>query len=159
MMEFFYLELMSIPAMLFLWFCSKVTFFKFFCLSDVGKDHNGQMRIKLNNMKFIIIINYQKDTMVNQIILNNKFKVLHLTFIFHTTSWKFRGEVISCTMTSSKFSSLNLSFIQNESLLPALWQFQDIYQHHLLHQYRLWNKGCHEANSCDSPDRKTLPIQ
>ena len=47
----------------------------------MGKDHNGQMRIKLNNMKFIIIINYQKDTMVNQIILNNKFKVLHLTFI------------------------------------------------------------------------------
>lgn len=84
MMEFFYLEVMSIPAMLFLWFCRKVTFFKFFCLSDIGKDHNGQMRIKLNNMKFIIIINYQKDTMVNQIIsqiINSRFSIWLLFFI------------------------------------------------------------------------------
>ena len=85
MMEFFYLELISIPAMLFSWFCNKVTFFKFFCLSDVGKDHNGQMRIKLNNMKFIIIINYhRKDTMVNQIIfqiINSRFSIWLLFFI------------------------------------------------------------------------------
>ena len=42
---------------------------------------------------------------------NNKFKVLHLTFIFHTIRRKFRGEVTSWTMTSFKFSSLKLSFI------------------------------------------------
>lgn len=67
MMSLDYMNLMSDPAILFLWFDDIVTFFKFFCLSNISKDCNGQVRIKLNDMKFMVI-NCQKNTELNQTI-------------------------------------------------------------------------------------------
>lgn len=67
MMGLDYMNLMSIPAILFLGFDNTVTFFKFFCLSGLSKDCNGQMRLKLNGMK-LMVINCQKDIVLNQTI-------------------------------------------------------------------------------------------
>lgn len=155
-MGFFCLNLMSIPAMLFLWFCHTVTFFKFFCLSDVGEDCNGQMKIKLSDMK-LIIINYQKDTVLYQIIFQimNSMCSIWISFFINPTQNLGVKSFLGQWLLSSLVHQIWVSFKMN--LCCPFYDSSNIFTNTTFFiWYRLWNQGCHETNSCDPPDRKSF---
>lgn len=149
-----YRHLMSIPVTLFLWFCNTVTSLKFFYLSGISKNCDGQRRIKLNDMK-LIILNYQ-DSVLNLIvfqIISSVFSIWLLFFIWPAQNLDVKSFLGQCLLLSL-VHQIWVSF-KIFSLLPILWQFQHIHQWHLLHLVQ----RRHEENNCDPSDRKNFPFQ
>lgn len=115
------------------YFCDYVTSFQSCGLSTINKDYNGQPMLTLNDMKRIIL-SYQESSLLSQIIFqmtSSGFSICLLLFKQPAQNWSVRsflGQWIPVSLVHWIWVSFNIF-----SLLPISWQFQHIYQWHLLH--------------------------